>query len=115
MLFLVCMLLQTTAHCNCSSAALCCPRQYFLKREAAEAIEGLKETPHKVAGALGTAVEIGSGVLQHIGEKVGDAAHMVAHPGARTAGNIARQQRAEVSRIGGRSVQDVVVGFWLEM
>jgi hypothetical protein len=76
------------------------PLQYFLKHEAAEALEGLKETPQKLAGALGTAAEIGGGVLQHIGEKVGDAAHMVAHPGARTAGNIARQQRAEVRGVG---------------
>jgi hypothetical protein len=78
-------------------ALLCfCALQYFLKHEAAEAIEGLKETPQKVAGALGTAAEIGGGVMQHVGEKVGDAAHMLAHPGARTAGNIARQERAQV-------------------
>ncbi|WIA15333.1 hypothetical protein OEZ85_001998 [Tetradesmus obliquus] len=69
--------------------------EYFLKHEAAEAVEGLKEAPGKVAGALGTAAEIGGGVLQHLGEKVGDAAQLLAHPGAHTAGTRARQERAE--------------------
>jgi hypothetical protein len=91
---------------------LCTCLQYFLKHEAAEALEGLKETPQKLAGALGTAAEIGGGVLQHIGEKVGDAAHMVAHPGARTAGNVARQQRAEVRGVWRRSGRGVACGVW---
>ncbi|WIA35535.1 hypothetical protein OEZ86_003961 [Tetradesmus obliquus] len=69
--------------------------EYFLKHEAAEAVEGLKEAPGKVAGALGTAAEIGGGVLQHLGEKVGDAAQLLAHPGAHAAGTRARQERAE--------------------
>lgn len=66
-------------------------------------MEGLKEAPGKVAGALGTAAEIGGGVLQHLGEKVGDAAQLLAHPGAHTAGTRARQERAEV-RAAGRGV-----------
>jgi hypothetical protein len=87
----------------CCCCRLTCPNlpQYFLKHEASEALEGLKEMPQKVAGALGTAAEIGGGVLQHIGEKVGDAAQLVAHPGSHTTGTQARQERTEVRGVEG--------------
>lgn len=63
---------------GCFTCCLLLSLQHFLKHEAAEVGRSIADAPQKAASALGTAAEIGGGVLGHIRDKVGEVAGNIA-------------------------------------